>query len=133
MVKKNSKDVVEILSNLKKALGVRPPFEKMYEEIRMMRFKIKPISGDIFLIQLKNQRLIETLWSLGKLDEVFQQEYKMLDSEQKETFFRLFDNLYQQFQDQLNKINIKPEVRSTLPQVLEMEIFKDMSTNKKMN
>ena len=133
MVKKNSKDVVEILSNLKKALGVRPPLEKMYEEIRMMRFKIKPISGDIFLIQLKNQRLIETLWSLGKLDDVFQKEYKMLDSEQKETFFRLFDNLYQQFQDQLNKINIKPEVRSTLPQVLEMEIFKDMSTNKKMN
>src|SRR3989338_6604003 len=133
MVKKNSKDVVEILSNLKKALGVRPPFEKMYEEIRMMRFKIKPISGDIFLIQLKNQRLIETLWSLGKLDEVFQQEYKMLDSEQKETFFRLFDNLYQQFQDQLNRININPEARSKLPQVLEMEIFKDMSTNKKMN
>src|SRR3990167_5337971 len=107
MSKKNGKDVVEIFSKLKKALGVRPPIEKMYEEIRMMRFKIKPISGDIFLLQLKNHRLIETLWGLGKLDEVFQKEYKKLASEQKEAFFRIFDNLYQQFQDQLSKINIK--------------------------
>src|SRR3990170_2935325 len=133
MTKKNNKDIVEIFNNLKKALGNKPPIEKMYEEIRMMRFKIKPISGDIFLLQLKNHRLIETLWGLGKLDEVFQKEYKKLASEQKEAFFRLFDNLYQQFQDQLSKININPEVRSSLPQVLEMEIFKDMSSKRKAN
>lgn len=133
MAKKNNKDVIEIFSNLKKTLGAKLPIEKMYEEVRMMRFKIKPISGDISLLQLKNHRLIEMLWSLGKLDEVFQREYRKLPSDQKEVFFRIFDNLYQQFQDQLNKININPEVKSNLPQVLEMEIFKDMSTKKKLN
>ena len=70
---------------------------------------------------------------LGKLDEVFQREYRKLPGDQKEIFFRLFDNLYQQFQDQLNKVNINPEVKSNLPQILEMEIFKDISTKKKVN
>ena len=133
MTKKNSKDIIEIFSNLKKALGSKPPIEEMYDDIRMMRFKIKPISGDVSLLQLKNSRLIETLWSLGKLDEVFQREYKKLSEDQKEVFFRLFDNLHQQFQDQLNKVNINPEVKSNLPQILEMEIFKDISTKKKVN
>jgi len=133
MTKKNSQDVIEIFTNLRKALGSKPPIEEMYEEIRMMRFKIKPISGDVSLLQLKNQGLIEALWSLGKLDEVFQKEYKKLSGDQKEVFFRLFDNLYQQFQDQLNKINVNPEVKSNLPQILEMEIFKDISTRKKLN
>lgn len=133
MAKKNNRDIVEIFGNLKKTLGAKPSFEKMYAEIRMMRFKIKPISGDISLLQLKNQRLIEALWSLGKLDEVFQREYKYLAEDQKEAFFRLFDNLYEQFQHQLNKINIKPEVKSNLPQVLEMEIFKEAPAKKKLN
>lgn len=133
MGKKNSRDVLEIFSALKKILGAKPPIEKMYEEIRMMRFKIKPISGDISLLQLKNRGLIETLWGLGKLDEVFQTEYDKLANDQKEVFFRLFDNLYQQLQNQLNKINVSPEVRSNLPQILEMEIFKDTPAKKKAN
>ncbi len=133
MGKKNNNDVIDIFSNLNKTLGAKPPIEKMYEEIRMMRFKIKPISGDISLLQLTNQHLIEALWGLGKLDEVFQKEYKRLPNEQKEVFFRIFDKLYQQFQDQLNKINVNPEVRSNLSHVLEMEIFKDISTKRKVN
>ena len=133
MTKKNNKDIVEIFNNLKKALGNKPPIEKMYEEIRMMRFKIKPISGDISLLQFKDNVLIETLWSLGKLDEIFQREFGALSKNQKEAFFHLFDNLYQQLQGQLNKININPEIKSHLPQILEMEIFKDITARKKVN
>jgi hypothetical protein len=133
MRKRNSNEVVDIFSKLKKALGTRPSHEKMYEEIRMMRFKIRPISGDISLLQLKNHNLIETLWGLGKLDEVFQKEYDKLGSDQKEVFFRLFDNLYHQYQEELNKINVNKEIRPKLSQVFEMEIFKDFSAKKKAN
>lgn len=132
MVKKN-RDVVDIFSKLKKTLDVKPTMEKMYKEVRMMRFKIKPISGDIFLLKLKNRHLIETLWGLGKLDEVFQQEYKNVSSDQQEAFFRYFDNLYQHFQERLNKISVSPEFKTTLPQVLEMEIFKDKAAKKRAN
>src|SRR3989344_679001 len=133
MTKRNSQDITDIFRKLKKALGTKPTHEKMYEEIRMMRFKIRPISGDISLLQLKNHQLIETLWGLGKLDEVFQNEYEKLGSDQKEVFFRLFDNLYLQYEDQLNKININKEIKPKLSQVFEMEIFKDLSAKKKVN
>src|SRR3989338_10072011 len=131
MTKRNSQDITDIFRKLKKALGTKPTHEKMYEEIRMMRFKIRPISGDISLLQLKNHQLIETLWGLGKLDEVFQKEYDKLGNNQKEVFFSLFDNLYHQLQNQLSKVNIQKETRPNLTQVLEMEIFKDISTKKK--
>lgn len=133
MHKKNSKDVVEIFSSLKKILSTKPPIQEMFAEVRMMKFKIKPISGDISLLQLKNSHLIETLWSLGKLDEVFQKEFNNLSKNQKEVFFHMFDNLHQQFQNQLNKMSINPEMKSKLPQILEMEIFKEISAGKKLN
>lgn len=133
MSKGNNNNIIDIFSKLKKALGTKPSHEKMYEEIRMMRFKIRPISGDISLLQLKNHQLIETLWGLGKLDELFQKEYDKLGNNQKEIFFRLFDNLYSQYQDQLNKININKEIKPRLSQVFEMEIFKDITARKKVN
>lgn len=133
MSKGNNNNIIDIFSKLKKALGTKPSHEKMYEEIRMMRFKIRPISGDISLLQLKNHQLIETLWGLGKLDELFQKEYDKLGNNQKEVFFRLFDNLYSQYQDQLNKININKEIKPRLSQVFEMEIFKDITARKKVN
>ena len=133
MGKKNNKDITDLFSKLKNALGTRPSLKKMFDEIRMMRFKIRPISGDVSLLQLKNHQLIETLWGLGKLDEVFQNEYEKLGSDQKEVFFRLFDNLYLQYEDQLNKININKEIKPKLSQVFEMEIFKDLSAKKKVN
>ncbi len=133
MSKINKQDVVDIFSKLKKALAAKPPMQKMYQDIRMMKFKIRPISGDISLLKLRNQHLIETLWSLGKLDEVYQREFFKLAKEQKEVFFRLFDNLYWQFQDQLNRIDVNPEVKSQFPQVLEMEIFKEATVKKKVN
>src|SRR3989344_1469946 len=132
MVKKN-RDVVDIFSKLKKTLDIKPTMEKMYEEVRMMRFKIKPIAGNIFLLKLKNRNLIETLWGLGKLDEVFQQEYKNVSSDQQEAFFRYFDNLYQHFQERLNNISASSELKTNLPQVLEMEIFKDKAARQRAN
>lgn len=133
MPKKNSRDVLAIFAHLKKVLETKPPIDRMYEEVRMMKFKIRPIAGDITLLQLKNNHFIETLWSLGKLDEMFQKEFNKLSNPEKEVFFRMFDNLHQQFQGQLNKLSVNPQVRSNIPQILEIEIFKEMPARKKLN
>lgn len=127
MNKKNNKDVLQLFHNLKKILDDKPSMKTMFEEVRMMQFKIRPISGDISLLHLKNERLLEVVWSLGKLDEVFQKEYLSLSHSQKDVFFRFFDELYKQFEDQLNRINLKPEKVQSLHQVMEMEIFKDIT------
>lgn len=133
MIKKNKKDVLEIFNRLKKILAAKPPIQAMVSEVRMMKFKVKPIAGDVSFLQLNNKHLIETLWSLGKLDETFHKEFRYINADQREVFFRIFDDLYQQFQNQLNKVNIKSELKTNLPQLLELEIFKELPTNKRSN
>lgn len=110
----------------------RPTLRKMYEEVRMMKFVIRPLQGDITQVDFNDSHLIETLWSLGKLDEFFQKRIKSVPANQKETFLRLFDNLHQQFQGQLNKLHLKPE-KNRAPSTLEMEIFKQKTLPKKSN
>ncbi len=134
MIKKTDKDVLGLLKDFQKnILSNRPPLKTMVEEVRMMRFKIRPIQGDISLFNFSDKRLIEILWSLGKLDDFFQREFKDLTFEQKETFFRFFDDVYKQFQEQLNKMSPTVEKKIDGSSVLEMEVFKEKLTKKKAN
>ena len=131
-MKKNN-DVIEIFTNFQKQLNHKPSMTQMYDEIRMMKFKIRPMQGDILNVNLQNPDFIETLWSLGKLDEIFQKEYRHLSTKNKQVFFRIFDNIYQKLQSGLNKIRLRPEKISNLSSVLEMEIFKENQGKKKPN
>lgn len=106
----------------------------MIDEIQMMKFKIKPVSGDVFHLNLTNYQFIEMVWSMGKLEEVVQKEFYKLSGSSKAILLRLFDNLYEQFQTRLNKVSLKD---AELPSVedsskLEIEIFKE-HPRKKLN
>lgn len=134
MRKKSDSDVLYLLRNFQRdILEKKPAAEKMYEEVRMMHFKIRPIQGDISLLNLNDNQLIEILWSLGKLDEFFQKEIKKLAPKQKEFFFRYFNNLQQKFQDRLNKLNLKQERIIERSAIFELEIFRERLLKKKIN
>lgn len=56
MADKKSVDVADILVNLQRTvLSHNSPMNTMLEEIRMMKFKIKPLLVDISMINFKNQ------------------------------------------------------------------------------
>lgn len=97
------------------------------DEVRMMHFKIRPLQGDVSLLDLREDKLIETLWNLGKLDEFYQKHNNRLSSNQKSIFFNFFDEIYGKFQNQLNKLNLRSTVKTDVPSTIEMEIFKDDS------
>lgn len=133
MKRKLKIDLMDIVERLKKQLiQNRPTIAKMYQDIRMMNFVIRPVQGDITSINLKNERLIEALWSLGKLDEFFQTKFKDIPKNQKEVFVNLVNNLHKQFQLDLNKANLTLE-KPALHPILEMEIFKKQAVEKKSN
>ncbi|MEN9327955.1 MAG: hypothetical protein RI947_763 [Candidatus Parcubacteria bacterium] len=126
MPKKNRTDVLELITKFQtKVLNNKPSMQEMFDDIRMMKFRIKPVQGDISSINLHDKGFIETLWSLGKLEEFFQTNISSLPLAQKNVFFRLFDDIYKKFHSQLNGANLKHESPSDNPSVLEMEIFKD--------
>lgn len=134
MRKKTISKVLELFTGFRKDLEVKPSIDVMYEEIRMMRFKIRPLQGDVTMINLKNERLIETLWQLGKLDDFFQREFKKLSNTQQEIFFNFFNELHIKLQRDLNRVSLRSgKVAPSIPSVFEMEITKERKEAKKFN
>ena len=127
---KNSKnnDVFKLLADLQIVLRQKPSVDKMFEEIRMMKFKIRPIIGDISLVNVKNNQLIEALWGLGKIDDFFQKKIKQLNLKDKKTFFRVVSDIRDGYEQQLNRVGLKGKVNPSSP--VELEIFKERQTKK---
>jgi len=134
MKKRNQQDALQLLEIFQKSvLQNKPPLIEMISEIRMMKFKIKPIQGDFSRVNFNDHELINILWSLGKMDEFFQSQFPTLKVGQRNTFFNYFDSLQRKFQDDLNKLNLREGHSTIKPSVLEMEIFKERSRGKKTN
>jgi len=122
-MKPTKKNIFSLVSQLKAMLDNKPAHDQMLKEVEMMRFKIRPVVGDISILNFKNNQLVETLWGLGKLDEFFQNHFKEISKSDKETFFQMVGQLRGRLENQLNKINFRRPADA--PQMIEMEIFKE--------
>lgn len=119
-------DIIEMFHTFQeKVLNNKPPIQEMYDDLRMMNFKIKPLSGNIARLDLQNSDFVETLWSLGKLDEFFHRTVKTVPQNQMTMFNNLFRTMYAAYQHDLNKINIRPEQVQGSVRGFEMEIYKE--------
>lgn len=133
-MKKTNKDIISLFGNIQKIISAKPSINQMFEEVQMMKFKIKPIQGDLMSFDLKNEQFIESLWSLGKLDEFFYKEFPILSKKEKEVFIRIFDSLYFKYQQQLNQTNLhQKKLNLTKTGLLELEIYKERKFKKKVN
>lgn len=124
-MKKGKGNILRLLEEFQRVITPKPSTEQMYEEIRMMKFKIRPLQGDITLLNLNDSQLIEALWNLGKLDDFFHKEYKKVPQREKQYFLDIFQNLSQKLQSNLNALRLKKEKLQDRQAILEMEIFKE--------
>lgn len=134
MKKKQTIDVLNMFMDFQNNVAQKKPSSReMFEELQMMRFKIKPVQGDLSILNFKDKQLIEILWNLGKLDEFFQKQYRHLSTAKKKTFYQLFENLHRNYQDQLSALSIQATEEVRLTSTVEMEIFKEELRGKKIN
>jgi len=133
MINKNHVDLMESLRSIKKILDNRPNSQEMLKEVRMMRFKIKPIFGNVTEIDLNDFRLIETLWSLGKLEEFVDREYRHISYKDRMTFIRILTSIKDRLKDNLNKIDIKRTNPRSAASLIEMEILREIPRKKQVN
>lgn len=128
------KDALQIIAEFQKELlrGDKT-IDAMYEEVRMMNFKIRPLTGNVLTLNLKDKSFIQALWNLGKLDEFFHRHQEALKPQERKMFFNMFDNLHERFEHELNKLNVLEEPSSEPPEAIEMEIFKEYPSKKKFN
>jgi len=133
---KKKLDVLEDIVRFQKSLiKNRPSQEIMYEQVRMMRYKIRPLQGDISALDFKNEKFIEILWNLGKLDEFFNKKKSLLDKKQKEILYGFLENIYAKLQHQLNHLDLKlDEVENNeASSIIEMEILREFGKKRKLN
>ncbi|MCX7955554.1 MAG: hypothetical protein N2593_00365 [Patescibacteria group bacterium] len=127
MGRKKIKNIIDQLIEFQKILEKKPPYQEMFSQIKMMNFKFKPIQGSLTKINFLDKDFIETLWSLGKLDEFFFKKINQIKSKkEKESFFNFFSQIYNKYQEKLN--NIKPKLIEKTKEsidILEVEIFKN--------
>ncbi|PIV09611.1 hypothetical protein COS31_04735 [Candidatus Roizmanbacteria bacterium CG02_land_8_20_14_3_00_36_15] len=121
-------DIFNLMTELKSLLDHKPSHDQMIKEVQMMSFKIRPVAGDISLLNFKNQQLIEVLWGLGKIDDFFRKEFRRLRIHEKKTFFKLVGQMRGKLETQLNKINFRKPIET--PQAIEMEIVKEYPRKK---
>lgn len=105
----------------------------MYKDIRLMNFRIRPIVGDITKIDVGNETFVEMLWSLGKLDEMFQKRFFDIHDKNREVVYRIFEKLYEEYQSRLNKATQRIETSVGPGPKLEMEIYRELPHDKKLN
>ncbi len=123
-------DIVKFQNNL---LKNKPSEQAMFDQVRMMRYKIRPLQGDVSMLDFKNKKFIEILWNLGKLDEFFNKRKNFLNKRQKEIFYSFFEGVYAKLQHQLNHLDLKFDQKDDTSSIIEMEIVREISRKKKLN
>ncbi|MBI3620237.1 hypothetical protein HY214_03800 [Candidatus Roizmanbacteria bacterium] len=123
--------ITELLSCFERIIKNKPALNRMCDEVLMMKFHVKPVKGDIAGLPLGKQKFIETLWSLGKVDELFQKKYRYLAKEDRETALRIFSKFHEDLQAELNRINFREDKQLPDKASFEIEIYKEFGADKK--
>lgn len=129
MKRKKTKDIIDELIQFQKTLEKKPSLSVMFEEIKMMKFKFRPIQGSLINFNFNNKKFVEILWSLGKLDEFFMKKIeKLKKDEEKEKFFEFFSQIFNAYQEKLNKLPLSTIKNNSqdIKNILEIEIYKDL-------
>jgi len=105
--------------------------QEMLTDIKMMNFKIRPLSGDIFSMSKKHSELLESLWRIAKIEEVVVEVLQTLEEDEKETFFTYLHMLETKFQKQVHE-SLASASASEQKKVsmTTLEIFREVSRKK---
>ncbi len=113
-------------------LKQKPTIQQMKRDIQMNRLRIKPHMGDVFSLNMGNDQFIEALWSIIKIDEYIENTVDKLPRKEVDMFYQMSSYFRQQFQDTLNRIDMRlPHMKSRpTEQPVAIEIFRDMRKSK---
>lgn len=135
-LRKNEKreDVMSLLTYYQKTvIANKPSLEIMLDEIKMMNFKIRPLSGDFSVINGMDSKLIEMIWNLGKLDQLYREKENLLRSKDRKLFMKFFESLHDKFQKDLGFMKLKNVEESEPSNILEMEVFREAPRRRLVN
>ncbi|HRN70711.1 MAG TPA: hypothetical protein PLS49_06025 [Candidatus Woesebacteria bacterium] len=122
----NKTDLYERIKQFQqRTLTNQPSREEMISDVRMMNFKVRPVYGNISKLDFNNSEFLNAIWSLGKLDEFFKEEFFQVEEEDRDIFFKLIDDMRIILQKKLNNAYKAQEQPKKNKLFFEIEIFKE--------
>lgn len=113
---------------------VKPTKQEMIRDVQMMNFKIRPLSGDLFMLAKRYGSLLEQLWRIGKTEAIIRKAITMLDDNERQLFFTYIDNVEKKMQENaLKKLHDVPMNNGDKQKIVTLEIFKEAKERKKIN
>lgn len=127
-------DIASLLSQYQQVVVLnKPTLAIMLDEIKMMNFKIRPLSGDVSIIRAMDSKLIEMVWNLGKLDQLYREKERFLKLKDRELFVKFFESMHEKFQKELGLVQVTVPEQVESAHALEMEVFRETPRRKKSN
>jgi NCAIR mutase (PurE)-related protein len=134
--KETTPDILRLFKNFKAdVLDKKQSHEQMVKDVYMMKFKIKPLQGDISKLNFSNTTFVETIWQLGKMDDFIEKHLHKIDKKQERAFFHYFEGMYKQLQNTLNTLHFGVQESNAFVKrdFVEMEIYKERKNKKLRN
>ncbi|MCX6732127.1 MAG: hypothetical protein NTV98_01145 [Candidatus Roizmanbacteria bacterium] len=134
--KDTTPDMLQLFKSFKSdVLDKKQSHEQMVKEVYMMKFKIRPLQGDISKLNFSNATFVETIWQLGKMDDFIEKHLHKINKKQEEAFFHYFEGMYKQLQNTLNSLHFGTQKGDMFNKrdFVEMEIYKERKNKKLRN
>lgn len=134
--KDSSTDMLSLFKNFKTdVLDKKPSHEQMMRDVYMMKFKIRPLQGDVSKLNFSNTTFVKIIWQLGKMDDFIEKHLHKIDKKQEYAFFHYFEGMYKQLQNTLNNLHFGSQKGDVFVKrdFVEMEIYKERKNKKLSN
>lgn len=120
-----------VLKEITKILSQKEGYKKKYNEVRLMRFKVLPYFGNLELLKKKEKEIVETLWFLGKLEELVNKYYSNISRDEIQKILDYVINIKELNLTRKEKEKIREIIEKN--EVLEVEIYQDSGNEKIIN
>lgn len=121
-------DMLELFQSFKSSvLDKKQSHEQMVRDVSMMKFKIRPLQGDVSRLNFSNSQFVETIWQLGMMDQFIETHLNKVNKKQEQAFLNYFNGMYRQLQNTLNSLHFSSHKGDMYAQhdFIELEIYKE--------
>lgn len=128
---KEKRSAVDLIRRIATEIeGVTPAKQTMIADLKMMNFKIRPLSGDLFsLSTTPDMAFLLSLWRIGKIEEIVKTALQTLDDIEMESFFDYLEWLEERLQH--HPQNVQASLTdNTKSQLVKLEVFRDQEKEK---
>ncbi len=98
----------------------------MLSELKMMKFKMRPLAGDISSLSKMNSDVISSLWRIGRIDEIVQTHFYDLEEDGQEMVLKYLESFETLTQHQIKGALQAKKIRGK--DVLKIEVYREFSS-----